>query len=281
MKQLHTAIAFEAFGARIGIRAAESVTADLRPRLPPRARPINSEDYDSEDYDTVYTVNSTPSESGSESGSSSDAKYRLERDGVGVASYRELSEICRELESDMHFRVALAARDFLFVHAGVVGWKGRAIVVPGRTETGKSSLILALVQAGGEYFSDEYAVLDGEGRVHPYPKPLSQRQEDGAPPRLHTAEALGGQPEAPAVPMGLAVITRFRDGAVWNPRSITKAQVMIALFDNTVVARSKPEFALDVLAKAVEGTEGLEGDRGEASETASVLLNALDPAPPG
>ena len=148
-----------------------------------------------------------------------------------------------------------------------------AVVVPGRTETGKSSLIMALVHEGGEYFSDEYAVLDRKGGVHPYPKPLSQRRE-GGPPRLHTAEALGAQQDAPAVPMGLTVITRFRDGAAWNPRRISKAQVMMALFDNTVVARSRPEFALTVLAKAVEGTVGLEGDRGEASEMASTLLDA-------
>ena len=266
MTPLHTAIAFEAFGARIGIRTAESVASDLRPRLPPRARPITTED-----YDTVYSVESIPPRS-----SSDHTKYQLMRDGVAIGSSRSLSKVCRELESDMHFRVALAARDFLFVHAGVVQWKGQAVVVPGRTETGKSSLVMALVNAGGEYFSDEYAVLDREGRVHAYPKPLSQRRK-GGPPQLHIAQALGGQQEAPAVPMGLTVITRFRDGAAWNPRRITQAQVMIALFDNTVVARSRPEFALTVLAKAVKGTEALEGDRGEASEMAAALLDALRP----
>ncbi|MCH7532264.1 MAG: hypothetical protein IIB36_10980 [Gemmatimonadetes bacterium] len=268
MTPSHNAIAFEAFGARITIRAAESFASDLRPRLPPRARPITTED-----SDTVYSVESVPPRSVSDH-----TKYRLTRDGVGIGSCRSLSQVCRELESDMHFQVALAARDFLFVHAGVVQWKGQAVVVPGRTETGKSSLVMALVNAGGEYFSDEYAVLDREGRVHAYPKPLSQRRE-GGPPRLHTAEALGGQQEAPAVPMGLTVITRFRDGATWNPQRITKARAMMALFENTVVARSRPEFALSVLAKAVTGTGGLEGDRGEASETASALLDALKALP--
>ena len=77
--------------------------------------------------------------------------------------------------------------------------------------------------------------------------------------------------------MGLTVVTKFRDGATWSPQPISKAKAMIALFDNTVVARSRPEFALSVLAKAVTGTEGLEGDRGEASEMASDLLSALRP----
>ncbi len=79
------------------------------------------------------------------------------------------------------------------------------------------------------------------------------------------------------MPMGLSVITKFRDGAVWKPQRISKARVMMALFDNAVVARSRPEFALTVLAKAVEGTLGLEGDRGEASEMASALLDAQGP----
>ena len=266
MTRSHTAIAFEAFGARIAIRTTESVASDLQPRLPPRAHPITNED-----YDTVYSVKSPAS------GSSSDGtRHQLTRDGVSVGSSRSLSEICRELESDMHFRVALAARNFLFVHSGVVQWKGQAVVVPGRTETGKSSLVMALVNAGGAYFSGEYAVLDREGRVHAYPKPLSQRRK-GGPPRLYSAKALGGEKEAPAVPMGLTVITRFRDGAAWNPQRITKARAMMALFDNTVVARSRPEFALAVLAKAVTDTEGLEGDRGEASEMASALLDAVRP----
>ena len=266
MTPLPTAIAFEAFGARIGIRAADSVASDLRPRLPPRARSITTQD-----YDTVYSVKKIPPRS-----STDHTRYQLARDGADMGPSQSLSKVCIELESDMHFRVALAARDFLFVHAGVVQWKGQAVVVPGRTETGKSSLIMALVEAGGEYFSDEYAVLDRDGRVHAYPKPLSQRRE-GGPPRLHTAKALGGQPEARAVPIGLTVITRFRDGAAWNPQRVTQAQAMLALFDNTVVARSRPEFALNVLANAVKGTGGLEGDRGEASAMASALLDALRP----
>jgi hypothetical protein len=261
MTALRTAIAFEAFGARIGIRAAEAVASGLKPRLPPRARPITTEE-----YDTVYAVDSVAPGSRDLS-----AGLRLTRNGETVGSPGSLGDILRELESDVHFQVALAARDFLFVHAGVVCWRDRAIVAPGRTETGKSSLVLALVQAGAAYFSDEYAVLDPEGRVHAYPKPLSQRRESG-PPFLHPADALGGRDDAPAVPLGLTAVTRFRQGASWNPTPITKAQALMALFDNTVVARSRPEFALAVLAKAVESTEGLEGDRGEASETAAALL---------
>src|SRR5262249_9105581 len=56
--------------------------------------------------------------------------------------------------------------DFAVVHSGVVAHGGRAILLPGPTSTGKSTLVAELVRRGAAYFSDEYALLDAEGRVH-------------------------------------------------------------------------------------------------------------------
>ena len=55
---------------------------------------------------------------------------------------------------------------------------------------------------------------------------------------------------------------------------------MVALFGNTVVARDRPAFALDRLAKAVATTRGLRGDRPSAEETAGNILElaAADPS---
>ena len=66
--------------------------------------------------------------------------------------------------------MAAETRERVFVHAGVVGWKGHAIVIPGRSRSGKTTLVAELVKAGAEYYSDEFAVLDAEGRVHPFPE---------------------------------------------------------------------------------------------------------------
>ena len=65
------------------------------------------------------------------------------------------------------------------VHGGVVGHDGRAILLPGPTGAGKSTLVAELVRRGALYFSDEYALIDGAGRVHPYPRPLLLRDESG------------------------------------------------------------------------------------------------------
>ena len=84
----------------------------------------------------------------------------------------DLDSVFESLESDMRLSVASGAKRRIFVHAGVVGWKGHAIVIPGRTFSGKSTLVAELLRAGATYYSDELAVLDARGRVHPFQKPL-------------------------------------------------------------------------------------------------------------
>ena len=72
------------------------------------------------------------------------------------------------LRQDIDQAVARRSPRLLFVHAGVVGWRGLAIVIPGRGSTGKSTLVAELVRRGAVYYSDAFAVLDEAGRVHPY-----------------------------------------------------------------------------------------------------------------
>ena len=59
--------------------------------------------------------------------------------------------------------------------------------------TGKTTLVKALVEAGATYYSDEFAVLDKEGQVQPYPVPLSIRGNNGHPAPKTPVESRGGQ----------------------------------------------------------------------------------------
>ena len=265
MEPLRTVVSFEAFGARVRIEAAESIAPSLSFRLPPRARTIEAHD-----FDTVYTIHTTYDASGEAS-----LAFRVARNGEDVASFADLDDVRFEVESDLDFHVAVAARDYLFVHAGVVEVGGQAVVVPGRTLSGKSSLVRALVVAGADYYSDEYAVVDRDGLVHPYRKPLSERVPGQNRPRLYTPDDLDVDPEAGPLSIGLTVITRYAAGAQWTPKSVSRADAMMALFDNTVVARTRPEFALELLAKAVNGSGGLRSERADATETAMAIMNEL------
>ena len=74
----------------------------------------------------------------------------------------------------------------------MVGWHGRAILVPGHSFQGKSTLVQAFVAAGALYFSDELALIDGAGQVHPYPRPMMLRDGTGVERRREVV------PEEPA-----------------------------------------------------------------------------------
>ena len=161
-----------------------------------------------------------------------------------------------------------------FVHAGVVAWKGRAIVIPGRSQSGKTTLVKALLHAGASYFSDEYAVIDGRGRVHPFPRRLSVRGEGDQTSR-HSAESLGSETGAKPLPIGLLALTRYEAGARWKPKVVSAGKGTLGLLANTLAARKEPRQALATLTRAVERAPILTGIRGEATETAASILHLL------
>jgi len=61
---------------------------------------------------------------------------------------------------------------FISLHAATVGWQGHAITIAGASGAGKSSLCTAALLHGADYFSDEYSLLDQQGRITPFPRPL-------------------------------------------------------------------------------------------------------------
>lgn len=65
-------------------------------------------------------------------------------------------------------------RDYLLLHAGAVARDGKVGFLPAAMESGKSSLVLALLQLGFEYLSDEFGAIDPvTGYAYPVPKRLS------------------------------------------------------------------------------------------------------------
>jgi hypothetical protein len=187
----------------------------------------------------------------------------------------DLGEVLRHLELDLELYIGDHARRRTFVHAGVVGWNGQAIVILGRSLSGKSSLVKALVTAGADYYSDEFAVLDQRGRVHPYPIPLTIRPtQDGDLPVRCRVEELGGVAGTCPLPVGLVLITRYISGARFRPRPLSAGRAVLELLTHTLPARRRPERVLDTLTQAVTQASVLRGPRGEAEETARQILGS-------
>jgi hypothetical protein len=199
----------------------------------------------------------------------------LYADSVQLARSKDTDLVLETLERELQLYVAEYARRRVFVHAGVVGWRGKAIIIPGRTMSGKTTLVKALVEAGATYYSDEYAVLDERGRVHPYPKPLSLRENGDGRAKEVRPEDFGGTTGVKPLPVGLVVATSYREGAHWRPRQLVPGRAVMALLTHTVSVRRKPERALITLRQVVADALVLKGARGEAGEVAERLLARL------
>jgi hypothetical protein len=184
---------------------------------------------------------------------------------------RTADEVVEWLRTEIDAAVAVRSRTALFVHAGVVGWRGRAIVVPGRSMTGKSTLVAALVRHGATYYSDEFAVLADDGRVHPYARPLMLRDRPTPRPDRFSG-SIGHDP----LPVALIVSAPYADGARWAPEVVRGARAALPIIDNTLLARVEPERTLRISATLAPTVVTLQGVRPDAEVVAPKILEYLD-----
>ena len=178
------------------------------------------------------------------------------------------------LERRLQLYLGSNTREAAFVHAGVVGWQGGAIVFPASSFSGKSTLTQAFLEAGATYLSDEYAIIDPEGMVHAFPRRLSIRIEDGKTKRLDPAQEGWLIAQGP-LPLRALVASHFEAGATWQPSRISPGQAVMKMLSNTVGARAAPELAMKCLSNAVAKADCFESPRGEAEDTVPLILEAL------
>jgi hypothetical protein len=176
------------------------------------------------------------------------------------------------LDSHIRLHVAAHATDWTFVHAGVVVVGGRALVLPGDSFSGKSTLVQALIEQGAAYYSDEYAVLDTRGQVHPYQRPLRTRT-----PTATVEQKVAGLAGATnGAEIGLVAITHYRPDAEWRPERLPRGRGVTLLLPNVVAAHLRPQQSLKVLTRALRGATVLRSDRGEAGPVAAALVDVLE-----
>ncbi|MCB0166994.1 MAG: hypothetical protein KDI79_22395 [Anaerolineae bacterium] len=256
-------MSFRAYGTHFGIRVTDPhVLERLQPHLP-----LGWEPAVSARVDFMYSL--VAARASQRQGTRS---YHLLYAGSGrIARTQDFDELCARLASHLELVTAFLAKNCLFVHAGVVGWQGKAIIIPGRSFSGKTSLVTALIKNGATYYSDEFAILDSRGWVHPYPSLLSVRQGYDLNTKKYRAEELGGQVGVEPLPVGLVVITQYQPAAPWRPLKLSPAQAMLALMNNTVAALRGPEVSLPILKQVVLQAKTIKSKRGEAEDVVPLL----------
>lgn len=260
-------LSFTSYGVRVGLRVNDPAILDqIVARLPPGAERCAIRV-----VDHLYSL----------TGFASGANGRVRRFNLGYwnlvrfARSRSFEDLLSQFESHVQLTVAEYAPRRVFVHAGVVAWKGAAILIPGFSYSGKTTLVSELIRAGATYYSDEYAVIDERGRVHAYPRPLGVRSPKAAIAAKVEAKEMGAEVGSKPLRAGLIISTRFKEGARWRPRELTRGKGVLEMLSNTVSARTQPELALNVLPKALERAKILKGVRGEARDIVDSILEKI------
>jgi hypothetical protein len=251
------AVALQAYGVSLCVRGGD---AGLVGALRARALAHGWVDTSSTRVDLDYSLQD-------------DRGASLRCNGETIQAAAEPDALVDAFENHSKIELALRAPDRVFVHAGVVGWHGRAIVIPGRSRSGKTTLVEALVRAGAEYYSDEFAILDARGYVHPYAIPLAVRSPGGR--TAVAVETIGGRAGTVPLPVSLIVLTEYQARSRWRPRAVSPALGMLGLMENTVAARQAPERTMPTLRAAVAVAAVLRGRRGGAEAVTRSLLGRL------
>lgn len=181
------------------------------------------------------------------------------------------------LESSLTIFTSDRLNTLVAFHAGLFGDPENAILVPGPTHSGKSSLCRVAMESGVRVYSDELALADpSTGLVAGWPRPLRVRHSDGSLERIPLPGAGEDAEVIPAVRIGLVAVLTYAEGRPGEPflhtRSMTGGEICMSLVANAVCAQRRPRDTFSAALAIGRSTRGVQGGRGEASSALRALL---------
>ncbi len=207
---------------------------------------------------------------------SPDGSIEYNLDGVLNGTFSEGIGFDRFLNSMIRAHIAGRTKTWVFVHAGVVEWKGKAIIIPGQSHQGKTTLVSELIRAGAGYMSDEFAILDDEGLVHPFDRDLAVRTDPQIGPESVSPSEFGAHRVTDPTPAGMVLFTRYANDGVWKPERMTIGNGILAVIPQVIPFSFNVEFALKVLNTTFNRAIIVKSDRGEARDAAPKILEYFD-----
>ncbi len=253
-----TGLSFECFGVRIGILATAGMTLEeIRSFLPPYSRELTSGH-----VEHIFGVKINETES-----------VIFENDDEKLR-FPGAHWVADALRGQLKYCVSQFTAERVFIHAGVVALSDCLILIPGAGFSGKTTLTAELVKAGADYYSDDFAVLDKNGLVHPFPKPLSIRQSSTnlSEQTDYEVEHFGGRQAVKPLAVSLVILTQYESGASWLPQSLSPGHGLLEILKHANNSLRHPQFVLQVLQKVVTQARIIQSKRGEAETTALAIL---------
>ncbi|MGI8467817.1 MAG: hypothetical protein ACR2N3_05125 [Pyrinomonadaceae bacterium] len=194
-------------------------------------------------------------------------KFAVYKEDEVLSENSDLKASMDLLASKIRLTVAEFAKRVIFLHAGVVGFNNRAVIIPGKSFAGKTTLVAEFAKKGCEYFSDEYALIDRRGMAHPFPKTLSLRGiVDDYTQVDFEVEKLGGRRAVKPSPVGCILVAEYRKKSKSRLSEASPGAGLMASIANSISIRQNPKFVIEVLNRAVRQSVVLKAERGEASD---------------
>lgn len=108
----------------------------------------------------------------------STSSYSVYRGSMLVGTSETMGYLLYIFEKDLTIELQKIRSDLYFLHAAVLEWEGKGIVLVAPSGTGKSTTTWALTNNGFRYLSDELAPIDlNEMTVYGYPRALGLKQK--------------------------------------------------------------------------------------------------------
>jgi hypothetical protein len=227
-------------------------------------------------------------------------RYRLTTSTGDSQSFACVADALAYLEYLLTAAAAGRLGSNLLLHAAVVVANSAALVVPGASGQGKSTLTTALSTSGFRYLSDELGVVDPDSlAVRPFLKPICLK--DGGWHALRPSPSLAGAlhamradgvrvhylpPPHPcrpseSFPIRYVVIPNRTPGAMVELRPVSRAHTLGELARHSLNLPRHGSRGIDALAAVVESAGCYiltYGDAREAAAIVSKLAGAERPA---
>jgi hypothetical protein len=213
-------------------------------------------------------------------------RWGIYLDDLDLVSVADADTAVRHVLWHVNTEVVRLARRHLLVHAAGAMHDGAAIVLPGRINAGKTTMVSGLVLAGYQYLTDELVAFDLDtGEIDPYPRPLNIGRKGWStlerlrPPDWHEdAEfprhqwhvdvaalrpgAVAGRSSARFV-----VVPQFESGGPTRLEPISRAEALEVTYRQAMNPLVHGAAGFKAVARAVD-----------ACQCARLLTGSLDPA---